>query len=126
MSYKRATLISDDNPNVKLRIAIHDDGDVYVKVMLGNTSSEVVHLGTKGSTNEQIRESFSEIVDSKNCDIPIGTEITIDGQKFVCTKAEDGCTGCAFEAKGMQCPDCYCLGDERADGFGVKFKRKKQ
>ena len=125
MSYRRATLISDDNPNVKLRISIGEAGDVYVKVMLGEASSEIVHLGTKGSTNEQIRESFSEIVDSKNCDIPIGTEITIDGQKFVCTKAEDGCTGCAFEAKGMQCPLCFCLGEDRADGFDVKFKRKK-
>ena len=35
MSYRRATLISDDNPNVKLRIAIGEEGDVYVKVMLG-------------------------------------------------------------------------------------------
>ena len=125
MSYRRATLISDDNPNVKLRIAIHDDGDVYVKVMLGNASSEIVHLGKNGSTNEEIRNMFSDIVDSKNCDIPIGTEITQDGQKYVCTKADDGCTGCAFEAKGMKCPDCYCFGDDRADGFDVKFKRKK-
>lgn len=125
MSYRRATLISDDNPNVKLRIAIGDEGDVYVKVMLGKASSEVVHLGKNGSTNEEIRNMFSDIVDSKNCDIPIGAEITQDGQKYVCTKADDGCIGCAFETKGMKCPDCYCLGDDRADGFDVKFKRKK-
>ena len=126
MSYRRATLISDDNPNVKLRIAINDDGDVYVKVMLGKASSEVVHLGKKGSTNEEIRNLLSDIVDSKNCDIPIGAEVVQDGQRYVCTKADDGCTGCAFEAKGMKCPDCYCLGDDRADGVDVKFKRKKQ
>lgn len=125
MSYRRATLISDDNPNAKLRIAIRDEGDVYVKVMLGEASSEIVHLGTSGSTNEEIRESFSEIVESKNCDIPIGTEIVHDGQKYVCVKANDGCTGCAFEARGMKCPICYCTGDERADGFDIKFKRKK-
>lgn len=125
MSYRRATLISDNNPNVKLRIAIGDEGDVYLKVMLGEASSEVVHLGKKGSTNEDIRNMFSDIVDSKNCDIPIGTVIVQDGQNYICTKAEDGCTGCAFEAKGMKCPDSYCLGEDRADGFDVKFKRKK-
>lgn len=125
MSYKRATLISDDNPNVKLRIAIGDDGDVYMKVMLGEASSEVVHLGKKGSTNEEIRNLLSDIVDSKNCDIPIGTVIVMNGQKYVCTKAEEGCTGCVFEPSGIKCPDCYCLGDDRADGFDVKFKRKK-
>lgn len=125
MSYRRATIISDDNPNVKLRIAIGDEGDVYVKVMLGKASSEVVHLGRKGSTNEEIRNMFSDIVDSKSCDIPIGTEIVMNGQRFVCTKADDGCTGCAFEPSGMKCPDCYCLGDDRADKFDVKFKRKK-
>ena len=105
MNYKSTTLISDDNPNVKLR---------------------VVHLKKKGSTNEEIRNLFAEIVDAKNCDIPLGTVIKQDGQEYVCMKAKDGCEGCAFYFRQMKCPDVYCLGDERADGFDIYFKLKRK
>lgn len=123
MSYKRATLASIDNRNVVLRIAVGENGDVFLKVMLGKSSSEIVHL-SKGSINEQILDSFSEIVDTYNCDIKIGQTVKVDGITYVCTKSADGCEGCAFEHVSRKCPNVFCLGDERADGFDVLFKEK--
>lgn len=123
MSYKRATLISADNSKAMLRIAVADTGDVFLKVMLGKASSETVHL-TKGAVNEQILDQFSEIVDVYNCDVPIGHTVKVDGISYVCTKAADGCDGCAFEHSSRKCPDVYCSGDDRMDGFDVLFKEK--
>lgn len=123
MGYKRATLISDDNSKAVLRIAVSDTGDVFLKVMLGSASSEVVHLAKGGSTNRQILDDFSDIVDVYNCDVPIGHKVKVDGISYVCTKAANGgCDGCDFEFTGRNCPDVYCCGDDRVDGFDVQFK----
>ena len=124
MSYKRATLTDERNPNLKLRIAVGDEGDVFVKVMVGKASSEIVHL-KKGQTTEQILDYFAEIVEMKNADVPIGSEVEHNGEKFVVTKASDGCIGCVFEKVGLKCPDVYCNGDDRADGTDIVFKRKR-
>ena len=117
-------MISDDNPQVSLRIAVEDNGDVYLKVMLGKAGSEIVHLAKGGSTNWQILDLFSEVVDIWKCDMPIGSTVKVDGITYVCTKASDGCDGCAFEHVSGKCPDIYCDGDERADGLDVLFKEK--
>lgn len=123
MGYRRATLISSDNPKASVRIAVSDNGDVFLKVMLGKASSEIVHL-TKGAINEQILDQFSEIVDVYNADVPIGHVVKVDGISYVCTKTSDGCDGCAFEHSSNKCPDVYCAGDDRVDGFDVIFKEK--
>lgn len=123
MGYKRATLVSTDNRKAMLRIAVSDDGDVFLKVMLGNVSSETVHL-TKGTVNKQILDQFSEIVDVYNRDVPIGHVVKVDGISYVCTKTSDGCVGCAFEHSPNKCPDVYCDSDDRTDGFNVIFKEK--
>lgn len=124
MSYKRATLTDEGNPNLKLRISVGDEGDVYVKVMVGKASSEIVHL-KKGQTTEQILYYFAEIVEMKNADVPIGSEVEHNGEKFVVTKASDGCIGCVFEKVGLKCPDVYCNSDGRADETDIVFKRKR-
>ena len=124
MSFKRATLISDDNPQVSLRIAVKDSGDVYLKVMLGKAGSEIVHLAKEGSTNGQILDLLSEVVDIWKCDMPIGSTVKVDGITYVCTKSSDGCEGCAFKHVSGKCPDIYCAGDDRADGLDVFFKEK--
>ena len=124
MNYKRAILISNDNRHVSLRISVGDNGDVFVKVKNGNEDSEIVHLKNDGGTNKQIMESLKEIADVYEFDKPIGTVVIVDGIEFVCTKAHHGCIGCAFDRRMKKCPNVYCCGDDRADGFDVYFKEK--
>jgi len=123
MGYRRATLISSDNPKASVRIALSDNGDVFLKVMLGKASSETVHL-TKGAVNEDILYHFGEIVDTFEADAPIGHVVKVDGVEYVVTKSSCGCEGCAFEHSSRKCPDIFCLGDDRLDGFDVQFKEK--
>lgn len=124
MSYKRATLISKDNPKVTLCIAVKDNGDVFLKVMSGKESSQIVHLA-KGSTHKDILYNLSEIVDTYIADAPIGHVCKVDGIEYVVTKAPtNGCDGCAFEHMRRKCTDIFCSGEERTDGFDVYFKEK--
>lgn len=123
MSYKRATLISKDNPKVTLCIAVKDNGDVFLKVMSGKESSQIVHLA-KGSIHEDILYHFGEVVDTYKSDAPIGHAEKVDGVEYVLTKASDGCNGCAFEHTYRKCPNVFCLGEDRTDGFDVLFKEK--
>ena len=123
MSYKRATLISEDNPKVTLCIAVKDNGDVFLKVKSGKDSSQVVHLA-KGSTHEDILYHLSEIVDTYIADAPIGHVCKVDGIEYVVTKAPHGCDGCAFEHMSRKCPNIFCSGEDRIDGLDVYFKEK--
>ena len=128
MSYKRATLISEDNPKVTLCIAVKDNGDVFLKVKSGKDSSQIVHLA-KGTTREDILYNLSEIVDTYIADAPIGHVCKVDGIEYVVTKAPNGspngcCDGCAFEHMLRKCPDIFCLGEERIDGLDVYLKEK--
>ena len=123
MGYRRATLISKDNPKVTLRIAVKDDGDVFLKVMSGKESSEVVHL-VKETTHEDILYHLSEVVETYIADAPIGHIVKVDGIEYIVTKSPNGCDGCAFENVSRKCPDIFCSGDDRTDGFDVYFKEK--
>ena len=123
MGYKRATLISKDNPKVSVRIAVKDNGEVFLKVVSGKESSEIVHL-TKESVNQDILYHFEEIADTFEADPPIGHVIKVDGIEYVVTKSSCGCEGCAFEKVSGKCPGIFCLGEDRLDGFDVQFKEK--
>ena len=90
MKYRKATLISADNPKSVVKIALADNGDVYLKIVSSGTSSKVVRL-KEGSVNKDILYHFAEIVDTFEADAPIGHVEKMDGIEYVVTKSSCGC-----------------------------------
>lgn len=119
MKYQRIKIVGDNGET--LHIARGADGSLHFR-----TSGDVAFKPDTRKISQGVVESFYDVINSMEQDIPIGSTITFQGVEFTCWKAqnEEDCSGCALEYAD-RCPSVACHKDDRADRQNIIFIRKR-